>query len=572
MKQFFSLLAVALLGSAAWGQTMLTLTVDMSNEVVSPDGVHVAGTFQNPQWQPGDTPLADNGDGTWSVSLEVPPGSHEFKFLNGNDWSFAEMVPAACGIDDGNGGYNRVIEVDGSTDAMSTVCYSSCAACGMTTVRFRVDMSNEEVSSFGVHVAGSFQSWDTGSIELTDPDGDMVYESVQTFDAMDMTSIEYKFINGNTWTDPNEFIDGECSDDFGNRVLTLDSENIVLAADATGAAYCYGSCTACVAPLVVTFTVDMSVVNEVSPDGVHLAGSFQGWDPAGTPLMDNGDGTWSVSLEMPPGSHEFKFINGNDWGPDENMAGSGCEAGSNRLATFDDMNNTYTACFNTCPGESCTPDPDPANITFRVNMAEQELTSDQAVFVWGAFTGWQGGAIEMTDADADGVWEHTELISGVANVDYKFSIGHPEVEGVVEESGEFVMDGDTTNWTLAGCGVDNGLDGFNRRHVRSGMDEVLEVVCFNTCSDCEGSDAFVQDLNATLVVFPNPAEGRVVVGGLTGAAHVSVVDVQGRAARVWGNLVLNGQTELSLEGLHPGFYHVVVEQGDARGVQRLVIK
>ena len=42
--------------------------------------------------------------------------------------------------------------------------------------------------------------------------------------------------------------------------------------------------------------------------------------------------------------------------------------------------------------------------------------------------------------------------------------------------------------------------------------------------------------------------------------------------RVWDNLVLNGQTELSLEGLRAGFYHVVVEQEGARGVQRLVIK
>jgi len=289
--------------------------------------------------------------------------------------------------------------------------------------------------------------------------------------------------------------------------------------------------------------------------------------------MDNGDGTWSVSLEVPPGTHEFKFINSNAWdGNEENMEGSGCNNGGNRIATFDDMNNTYTACFNTCPGESCTPDPDPANITFRVNMAEQELTSEQAVFVWGGFTGWQGGAIEMTDADGDGVWEHTENISGGANIDYKYSIGHPNDEGVIEESGVFVMDGDTTNWTLAGCGVDNGFGGFNRRHVRSGMDEVLDVVCFNTCSDCEGSDAFVQDLTQALMLFPNPAEGRVVVAGLSGAAHVSIVDVQGRAARVWNNLVLNGQTELSLEGLRAGFYHVVVEQEGARGVQRLVIK
>lgn len=568
MKQFFSLVAVALLGSAAWGQTMVTLTVDMTNEVVSADGVHVAGNFQG--WDPGATPMTDNMDGTWSYSFSSDTAAtYHYKFINGSAWGSDEGIPSACAFDG-----NRQIMVDGAVgDVSSTVCYNSCAACGMTTVRFRVDMSNEDVSPFGVHVAGSFQGWDPAGTELTDPDGDMVYESIQHFDAADLTEVEFKFINGNTWADPNELIDGECGNESGNRVLALDSENILLAADATGGAYCFNACSACVAPLVVTFTADMSVVSSVSPEGVHLAGSFQGWDPAGTPLMDNGDGTWSVALEVPPGTHEFKFINSNAWdGNEENMEGSGCNNGGNRIATFDDMNNIYTACFNTCPGESCTPDPDPANITFRVNMAEQELTSDQAVFVWGGFTGWQGGAIEMSDADGDGVWEHTENISGGANIDYKYSIGHPNDKGVIEESGVFVLDGDTTNWTLAGCGVDNGFGGFNRRHVRSGMDEVLDVVCFNTCSDCEGSDAFVQDLTQAMMLFPNPAEGRVVVAGLSGTAHVSVVDVQGRAARVWDNLVLNGQTELSLEGLHAGFYHVVVEQEGARGVQRLVIK
>ena len=568
MKQFFSLVAVALLGSAAWAQTMVTLTVDMTNEMVSADGVHVAGNFQG--WDPASTPMTDNMDGTWSYSFSSDTAAtYQYKFINGNAWGSDEGIPSACAFEG-----NRQFTVDGAMgDVASTVCFNSCGACGMTTVRFRVDMSDEEVSPFGVHVAGEFQDWDPAGTEMMDPDGDMVYETVQSFDATGMSEIQFKFINGNTWADPNELIDGECGNASGNRVLMLDSENILLAADATGAAYCYGSCTACVAPLVVTFNLDMTVVSSVSPEGVHLAGSFQGWDPAGTPLADNGDGTWSVSLEVPPGTHEFKFINSNAWdGNEENMEGSGCNNGGNRIATFDDMNNTYTACFNTCPGESCTPDPDPANITFRVNMAEQELTPDQAVHVWGGFTGWQGGAIEMTDADGDGVWEHTENISGGANIDYKYSIGHPTGAAWIEESGVFVMDGDTTNWTLAGCGVDNGFGGFNRRHVRSGVDEVLDVVCSNTCSDCEGSDAFVPDLTPALMLFPNPAEDRVVVAGLSGAAHVSVVDVQGRAARVWNNLVLNGQTELSLEGLRDGFYHVVVVQDGARIAHRLVIK
>ena len=71
-------------------------------------------------------------------------------------------------------------------------------------------------------------------------------------------------------------------------------------------------------------------------------------------LTDNGDGTWSTTLEVAPGAHEFKFINGAGWnGGEENMNGTSCNASGNRGAEFDEENNTYEACFNICPGESC---------------------------------------------------------------------------------------------------------------------------------------------------------------------------------------------------------------------------
>ena len=150
-------------------------------------------------------------------------------------------------------------------------------------------------------------------------------------------------------------------------------------------------------PLQVTFTVDMSVVSSVSEQGVHIAGTFQGWDAESTMLSDNGDGTWSTTLEVAPGAHEFKFINGAGWnGGEENMNGTSCNAGGNRGAEFDAENNTYTACFNICPGESCLPDPDPANLTFQVDANEVEMAGE-SMFIFGAFTGWQGGAIEMMD-------------------------------------------------------------------------------------------------------------------------------------------------------------------------------
>ncbi|MGB2014760.1 MAG: FISUMP domain-containing protein [Flavobacteriales bacterium] len=106
--------------------------------------------------------------------------------------------------------------------------------------------------------------------------------------------------------------------------------------------------------LSVMFTVDMTPVTSVSEFGVHLAGSFQSWDPAATPMNDNGDGTWSVSLDLMPGTYEFKFINSKFWdGNEEFMSGTACSDGDNRSAYFDESNNTYTACFNQCPGEAC---------------------------------------------------------------------------------------------------------------------------------------------------------------------------------------------------------------------------
>ena len=67
----------------------------------------------------------------------------------------------------------------------------------------------------------------------------------------------------------------------------------------------------------VTLNVDMSSVT-VSENGVHVAGSFQGWDPAGTQLTDDdGDGVYTVVVDMSGVTDEtvfFKYLNGNAWG------------------------------------------------------------------------------------------------------------------------------------------------------------------------------------------------------------------------------------------------------------------
>ena len=52
---------------------------------------------------------------------------------------------------------------------------------------------------------------------------------------------------------------------------------------------------------------------------VHLAGEFNGWSTSATPMADkDGDGVWTVTIELQPGRYEYKFVidGGVAWEPD----------------------------------------------------------------------------------------------------------------------------------------------------------------------------------------------------------------------------------------------------------------
>lgn len=84
--------------------------------VSAPDAqsVSVAGTFNN--WQIDATPLNRDADGTWRLSLSLPPGRYEYKFVIDGRWC---CEPGFDGMYDGRGGcvcneygtMNRVLEV-----------------------------------------------------------------------------------------------------------------------------------------------------------------------------------------------------------------------------------------------------------------------------------------------------------------------------------------------------------------------------------------------------------------------------------------------------------------------------
>lgn len=346
-------------------------------------------------------------------------------------------------------------------------------------ITFQVDMNETAPNPAGVFVAGTFQGWTAGGTQLSDGDGDGVFSVTVPVEVGSF--VQWKFMNGPVWG-LEESVPPACGNtsDNNNRFITAAPE-----VDTVLDPVCFGACVACgteVATSAVTFEVDMSL-QTVSEFGVHVAGSFQGWGPGNTELTDDdGDGIYSVTLDLEPATYQYKFVNGNAWGMDESVP-SECAVSNNREIVVGDADQTVSTCYAQCTSECALPTPG-ADITFQLDASQIDTAATYGVYVMGSFTSpaWQSGAIALSDDDGDGVWTTTAFVQGADEIQFKYSIGDPFAGGVQVDAGA-----ETANFALLGCGVDNGVGGWNRTHLRSGEAETLEVVCFNSCVGC--SDA-----------------------------------------------------------------------------------
>jgi predicted lipoprotein with Yx(FWY)xxD motif len=602
MKKIYAFLIAGIFAFGAKAQTSVTFSVDMSNQTVSANGVHIAGNFNDnngdgtPEnaaynnWDPAAIALMDMGNGIWSVELSLVPGTYEFKFINDNAWGADEAAPTACSVSDSNS--NRQIMVGEAAQTFGPVCFAECAACGTSVVRFRVDMSlvdadedgtpgeaGEDIWPAGVSVAGNFQNpdadgdgsgdWTPGLVWLTDEDGDMIYEGEYNVGAM--ASITYKFINGDSWLLPNENVSGDCSDGSGNRLNAI-SGSVVLPA------VCWSACGSCVAPTPVTFSVDMSLQTLVG-NGVHLAGSFGSsgydqWNPGGIEMLDgDGDGIYSVTLNLQQGDYNFKVVNGNGWDApnvNENIPGECAIGGNNRGLTVGTDPIELAFCYGQCTA-ACISDPDPATVTFRVDMSNEVVAAEGVYMISGSTNpAWQAGATQMTDGDGDGVYECSVLISGPASVLYKFVNG--AVNNPVNEEGVATA----TSTGIEACGLPNGLGGFNRALNRSGVDETLEAICYNSCAACI-VNVEEEEAVSNLSIFPVPANDVLNIRFNNQNSQSVVINLVNNVGQIVRNVNLGTVTgvsnvEMNVNNLSSGVYVVQISNGNSSVVRQIVVQ
>ena len=458
---------------AAVADVNVTFNVDISEESFT--DVYVFGSFNG--WSaPGIQMLDADADGIHSATVPLAPGNYEFKFLgldgDGNNVDEVLTEGDVCTIN-GAPFVNRTLEVVAGADAsLEAPCFGSCSACAPAVERaitFQVNMSEQATNPIGVFIAGNFQGWQAGDTPMTDDNGDDIWE--YTAMIAEGEAVEYKFINGPNWG-LDESVPVACAVN-GNRGYTVGGADEVLPA------VCFASCTPCGDALPteeVTFTVLTDNIT-VAEDGMYLAGAMNGW--GGEAMMDNGDGSWSITKSLEAATYEFKFQNGLD-GWEE------LDCGGNRsVEVVLGAPIAYQGCFAQC-ADVCAVDPDPADVTFQVDASQIAVSAD-GMFLMGSFTepAWQLGAIAMNDDDGDNIWTATVNIDGPAAFQYKFNNGLTiSIDSLPDYSGE-----ENADFIAGGCGVNNGVGGSNRLHERSGVAETLDVVCFNSCEACVAAPA-----------------------------------------------------------------------------------
>ncbi len=157
----------------------VTFRVDMSKESsVNAAGVRLAGSFNG--WS--DKVMTNVGNGIWETVIQgIPVGSTiQYKFKNGpNGWENNDDLQD-CGVDDGNGSFNRQNVIGNTNQTLPTVCFNWCVTCALVDANESlfaksVGMNPNPAGDF-VNLTYNFESLTNLNIRLVNSLGQVLVE------------------------------------------------------------------------------------------------------------------------------------------------------------------------------------------------------------------------------------------------------------------------------------------------------------------------------------------------------------------------------------------------------------
>jgi len=516
---------------------VVTFKVNTANITVGSNGIYLGGGVVGGA---NAVQLSDaDGNGVYEGTATLSgAGGGNFIFLNSPanaaDWGTKENLSGLPCADVNN--YNDRILPSFTQDTTLLFCYESCgtdtvcpAVVTNPDVSFSVDMNGVSTSFTNVYVSGTLNSWSGNANQLTDPDGDGVYEGDITLAA---GNYEFKFTYDN-WAGQESLdatADSACTlttGAFTNRYISIGSTDTILPT------FCWEECVSCASTTPVACgDLFFSEYSEGSSNNKYIeiynptanAISFSGYtiytsgnggnftnsftsshsiasgdvyfistnqlDSATQALADTALGFPSIvhfngddALILVNGTDTIDVIGvpgvdpGSSW-----TVGTGSTAnhtlvrkhsvnmGStdwNTGASEWDVYAQNTWSYADAHASSCIIAP--VDVDFSVDM-NNVTASYTNVYVSGTINNWSGNANQLTDPDGDGVFEGTvSLMPGLH--EYKFTYDNWAGEETLDATAD------------SACTMITGI--FTNRFITVGYtDTTLNTVCWEDCLAC----------------------------------------------------------------------------------------
>ncbi|MEP7263460.1 MAG: T9SS type A sorting domain-containing protein [Bacteroidota bacterium] len=231
------------------------------------------------------------------------------------------------------------------------ICLFSATGTFAKKVKFAVDMTGQTLNVTGMHISGDFQTlagfpggdWASNTTPLAQEGATNIYSIIVEIPAF--AKYEYKFVNGDQFYDA-EFVPEQSRVGYNfndNRWLYVDS----LADDTVfvGAILFGGNAPAGL--YLFRTLVDMSSTGSVPASGVHLAATFNFFDPGITKMYSFGANVYEIISYVTATSVDYKFYNGNTIVDGETVPGS-CALNSNRNIMITGDTVLSVVCFSSC--------------------------------------------------------------------------------------------------------------------------------------------------------------------------------------------------------------------------------
>jgi hypothetical protein len=355
----------------------------------------------------------------------------------------------------------------------------------------------------------------------------------------------------------------------------------------------------------VTFEVNTARI-DVGPNGMYLGGGFFG-NAMGHAMTDtDGDGTWTVTVDMPGNATgQYIFLNSpdndSDWGKKENLENQSCGDPANHndrtLPTISgDM--TLSHCFGSCETDgTCTPTEKPANA---ITSYSADFASDADVFVEAdklVLNYNTNGYLTVSDTNVDW-WAHLrgnvppmDLTSGTkgislrvrgqrqSKVKLKLQVGDSHWINWEADQSDFnytdVGNWQTLTWDISAWDsvyeeyMTAVIFFFDVQTDATEADPVLDV--FDVDDFVFGEFASLSTKNISLsdfTVYPNPATDFVNINSADTIDSYRIYDLTGRVVK--RSSPYSNNFRIDVTSLNKGVYLVKLNSGDKTGSIKLI--